>query len=114
MKTLSLSVVLLVFSLILAGCYYDTYRRPNVQPRAAVVHAPTPIPKAPPARKRERIPPPPSHHHVWIPGAWKWKNQAYFWEAGRYAVPPRGKKSWVPGRYEHKGARWVHRPGRWR
>ncbi len=103
-----------VVALGLLGC--SDFVQPY--PRGTVYVAQRPpeyviVPKAPPPIIRERRPSPPSRGHIWIEGNWRWNDQRYVWQPGRWARPPHGRAVWVPPRYERGQRGYRYMPGRW-
>jgi len=72
------------------------------------------VQQAPPTIIVERRPPPPSGAHIWIEGSWRFENQRYTWDAGRYALPPQSGMVWVAARYDHDSHGYRYSPGQWR
>jgi hypothetical protein len=72
------------------------------------------VKKRPPKVRREARPHRPSRRHVWIPGHWEWRGNAYVWKSGRWVVPPRAGAVWVPGRWKQSHGGWIFVAGYWR
>ena len=70
------------------------------------------VPQAPPATRTEAIPPAPSMQHVWVPGAWVWRD-GWVWQAGHYEQRPYANARWIDGRWDSTPAGWRWPPGRW-
>ena len=56
----------------------------------------------------------PSNRHVWVEGDWVWRSNAYVWQAGYWAMPPRANDAWIPGHWvrSRRGSYWI--AGHWR
>ena len=76
------------------------------------VYVEAPLPPPPP--RAEVIVATPGVAYVWVPGHWRWREGAYFWQAGAWRRPPRAGAAWVEPRYENRGNRWVLIEGYWR
>ncbi|MEI9972378.1 MAG: hypothetical protein WDO73_10195 [Ignavibacteriota bacterium] len=68
----------------------------------------------PPALRVEHRPARPGRNYVWVNGYHRWDGNAYAWEPGRWAVPPRERAVWVAPRWEHRRDGYVFVEGRWR
>ena len=71
------------------------------------------VQQAPPPMIVESRPAPPSGAHIWIGGYWRFDNQRYSWEAGRYALPPQAGMVWIAPRYDHDSHGYRYSPGQW-
>lgn len=56
----------------------------------------------------------PGPGYVWQAGYHRWDGNAYAWNAGRWAAPPRPGAHWVNHRWEHRHGGYVFHEGRWR
>lgn len=56
----------------------------------------------------------PGPGYVWMPGYYRWDGHRYYWVAGKWTVPPRGRRAWVPGRWVRRGGVHIWTEGRWR
>jgi hypothetical protein len=69
---------------------------------------------APPAAIVESRGVAPGPGYVWQGGYHRWDGNAYAWNAGRWAAPPRPGARWVDHRWEHRHGGYVFHEGRWR
>ena len=74
----------------------------------------------------DSVPPPPAPYvvgavgyapgpgYVWQGGYHRWDGNAYAWNAGRWAAPPRPGARWVAHRWVRRHGGYVFVEGRWR
>ena len=56
----------------------------------------------------------PSPRHVWVEEDWRYENNNYIYNGGRWMEPPLGYARWVPGHWKESRRRgWVWKPGHW-
>ena len=56
----------------------------------------------------------PSPRHIWVDEDWRWENNRYVYNGGRWMEPPVGYARWVPGHWKETRRRgWVWKPGHW-
>lgn len=80
---------------------------PEVEPEQSSAEAPPSQPM------EDEQPEQPSPDHAWVSGYWWWKNNAYVWVPGYWAIPPRKKYVYVPGYWRYQGSQWVFNRGGW-
>lgn len=68
----------------------------------------------PPVLKVEHRPARPGPNYVWVGGYHRWEGNAYVWEPGKWAVPPREHAVWVAPRWEHRHDGYVFVQGYWK
>ena len=56
---------------------------------------------------------PPSPHHVWVDNDWRWENNQYVYNGGRWVEPPAGHHRWVEGHWRRGRCGWVWKEGHW-
>lgn len=107
---LALATVLVAGCVAVPGAGYSS--RPPARSVERVYELPPPVEPPPPFRAPR--PHQPSRAHVWLDGYWDWDGGRYFWQPGRWAVPPQGQV-WEAHRWVHSSKRgWVLIEGRWR
>jgi hypothetical protein len=96
--------------LVFAGALSLTACLGAARPRGGVVY----VSARPPRGLVEVVAAAPSRAHVWVPGFYAWRGNAYAWVPGRYELPPRGLRRWEPARWRHDRRGWFFVDGRWR
>jgi hypothetical protein len=69
---------------------------------------------APPPPPREIVVVRPGSRYVRVPGYYRWDGRRYFWVAGYWSMPPRGRTVWVPGGWQYRGGMHIWVEGQWR
>jgi len=56
----------------------------------------------------------PSPRHVWVDNDWRYENNQYVYNGGRWVEPPQGHHRWVNGHWKRHGKKgWEWKEGRW-
>ncbi len=87
----------------------------------AILHPPSAIAQEeviivnqqPPVAKVEVVTAAPGDQYFWIPGYWKWQQNAWVWVPGQWIARPHPTAVWEPGSWAWRPTGWVWRPGRW-
>jgi hypothetical protein len=77
------------------------------------VPAPPAISLAPPPPRLEAYGAAPGVGYSWTPGYYAYRDNAYVWNEGSWARPPREGLGWVEPRYVGVGGHYYFQPGRW-
>ena len=85
-----------------------TYAVPSPVGASSVI-----VMQAPPQAQQEVPTPRPSRDHVWVAGAWTWRNSRYEWMPGHWEIPPRAGAVWVPARWQPEGSSYRFYEGYW-